>query len=286
MIIKSNNIDILYKKILKEILDKGKPITARGLLFRELQFQHLILTNPRSRIIQNPTRKLAKRFMAAEFIWIMSGQCSLDMIGYYNKNMKLFSDNGIDLHGAYGPRLRHWGIPRGDVDQLESCLQRLRDDIYTRQAVIVIIDPAIDFTVRTKDIPCNDILQFMYRDNKLNLACYVRSNDAMLGFPYDIHHWTMLQELFASILNVELGIYHHIVGSLHLYLNDLNKAKKIANTNDFTHESMPAMLKHYDLSIFDELKVTEKQYREDDILSLNGLNSYWQSYIQNIVKRV
>ncbi len=48
-----------------------------------------------------------------------------------------------------------------------------------------------------------------------------RSNDAFLGLSHDIFSFTMLQEIVARTLSVEVGTYKHAVGSLHL--NDRNR---------------------------------------------------------------
>lgn len=270
----SSNIDVLYQKIIEEIKIDGTDCTARGLEFRELLFSHLILTNPRARIIQNPRRKISKKFMIAEFIWIMTGENSVDMISKYNKNMAQFSDDGEILYGAYGPRLRNWN----GYDQIKGCLKRLQKDSGTRQAVIVILDPARDFLVETKDIPCNDLLQFFIRENKLHMATYVRSNDVLLGIPYDIFHWTILQELFANILDVELGEYHHFVGSLHIYKKDFEKLYSCLNF-EIPHIDMEKMPKEEDLSILDRLKLYFF-YKNRNTIDLTLLpNSYWKSFV-------
>ena len=49
------------------------------------------------------------------------------------------------------------------------------------------------------------------------MATYMRSNDAYVGLPHDIFAFTMLQELIARSIDAELGSYHHMAGSLHLY---------------------------------------------------------------------
>lgn len=282
-IIKHSTLDDIYKNSIARILEEGESVTARGLSFQECRFQHLILTNPRARIIENPERKLSKRFAMAEFIWIMSGKCNLAQIEFYNKRMREFSDDGFTLSGAYGPRLRHWRLQRGDIDQLSNCLQRLKNDIYTRQASIVILDPALDFVQKSKDVPCNNYLQFMFRENKLDLAVYVRSNDLFLGFPYDIFEWTMLQEIFACALNVELGEYHHIVGSLHIYNQDIEKANKIllCEVNPIPMTHMPH---DTNLSIIDDLAKFEEEYRLNNNLSILK-NEWWTEKARWIEKR-
>lgn len=274
----SDNIDDLYKKSIVEILSQYSIVEARGLKFKEVLFPHLILTNPRARIIQNSARKISKKFMMAEFIWIMSGSEDVEMISHYNKNIVQFSDDEKVFHGAYGPRLRMWEYTENYdhkyYDQLSGCLEKLKNDHGTRQAVMIILNPGIDFTVKTKDIPCNDLLQFFIRDNKLHMSCYVRSNDLNWGFPYDVFHWTMLQELYAGILGVELGEYHHIAGSFHIYDKDLEKMDLISRCQ-VNQIEMPKMPKYTDLHILTTLNNFEKEIRIYQKPIIKVFDSYW-----------
>jgi len=274
-----DSIDLLYRDLAYEILHNGEDVTARGLKFKEIRFIHAILNDPLNRIVTNPSRQISKKFAMAEFIWMMNGQDDLEMISYYNRRMKNFSDDDKILHGAYGPRLRNWPI-EGEtfgLDQIGDCLGRLQRDIYTRQAVIVILNPGRDFTVRTKDIPCNDLLQFMYREHRLDLACYVRSNDLLWGVPYDIFHWTMLQELFAKILKVPVGRYHHFVGSMHIYEKDYGKFGEIIRNTPMT-KGMPEMPPHDDLSILKKLAQAEKSHR-CGLKTKVSLPDYWKNLL-------
>jgi thymidylate synthase len=86
----------------------------------------------------------------------------------------------------------------------------------SRRAALQIYD-ARDLAQEHKDVPCTCTLQFFVRDGRLEMATYMRSNDAYLGLPHDVFAFTMLQELVARSLGVEVGVYRHMVGSLHLY---------------------------------------------------------------------
>ena len=48
----------------------------------------------------------------------------------------------------------------------------------------------------------------------------MRSNDIWTGFPYDVFSFTAFQTMLAFKLNVGIGEYTHIAGSLHLYERD------------------------------------------------------------------
>ena len=66
-------------------------------------------------------------------------------------------------------------------------------------------------------MPCTLGYRFLIRQGRLEMHTSMRSQDLWLGFPYDIFATTLLQELMAGWLGVEVGEYHHHVDSLHLY---------------------------------------------------------------------
>lgn len=143
------------------------------------------------------------------------------MITFYNKRYSQFSDNGVDLYGAYGKR-----IFNEINNQWENIIKKLQEDSESRQAVISIFEPK-DLTVVSKDIPCTCHIQYFIRKNKLNCIVTMRSNDIIWGTPYDVFNFTMIQEILANVLNVELGEYLHFVGSLHIYERHYNLGKKV-----------------------------------------------------------
>lgn len=70
----------------------------------------------------------------------------------------------------------------------------------------------------------------------------MRSNDVMLGMPYDIFLFTMLQEMAATTLKCEMGAYHHQVGSLHLYEHQFGMAREILKAKPTIFDSMAPMM--------------------------------------------
>lgn len=55
------------------------------------------------------------------------------------------------------------------------------------------------------------------RKGKLEWTQVMRSNDLVLGLPYNLVQFTSMQEILASWLNVDVGSYNHISDSLHIY---------------------------------------------------------------------
>lgn len=243
-----DSVEESYSELLKALLNEGKEVSPRGQLTREITPACITIKNPTKRIISSKARKLNYGFMCAELTWMLSASNSVDFIGHYNSIWKMFSDDGVTLNGAYGKRIFNWdcgirreqGIDKDEngenkefiqynwvtVNQFEDAYQQLKEDEFTRQATIVLFDPYKDYQ-KTKDKPCTNLMRFIIRDNKLQMRVFMRSNDIIKGYPYDIFNFTMFQEIMAGMLGIEVGEYVHMVDSFHLYESDFELAKNI-----------------------------------------------------------
>jgi thymidylate synthase len=113
------------------------------------------------------------------------------------------------------------------VNQLPIIVERLREDPDTRQAVITLWDPEFDAHGGKKDHPCTSLFNFRIRDGKLNMSTFMRSNDAIHGWTFDLIQFSMLMQSIASSLQVGVGTYSHHVGSFHIYEPHWNIANAI-----------------------------------------------------------
>ncbi|HKB47282.1 MAG TPA: thymidylate synthase, partial [Ktedonobacterales bacterium] len=125
--------------------------------------------------------------------------------------------------GGYGPRLRNWS----GVDQVREVVHTLRRSPESRQAVIVLFDPARDNTA-SRDIPCNNWLRALVRQGRVDVSVALRSNDIMWGFSgIDTFAWSVLQELIAHATSTDLGTTSYFIDSLHLYERHYARAERI-----------------------------------------------------------
>lgn len=208
--------------ILGDLKRYGEKSAPRGFEIVEIENANIIITNPRNRIITCPERKFNAAYAFGELAWYLSGSNDVDQISYYSKFQKNCSDDGKTLNSAYGARI--FGIHNEDefvefykkieFDQWKNCVNKLKEDKDSRQAIIHLHTPN---DKKTKDEVCTLTLQFLIRNNKLNMITTMRSNDVVLGFTYDVFAFTFMQELMANELGVGLGIYCHNVGSMHIY---------------------------------------------------------------------
>lgn len=215
MHITDNTADNLYRRVLGALLKHGHDAAPRDQATKELVGVQLRLTDLDYNIIRHPERRLNYHFMVAEWLWILLGMNQANMILPYNKNLVLFVNEWGSFDGAYGPKV---------VEQWAYVLQTLREDPQSRQAVINIWR---ERPRKSPDIPCTLSLQFLLRDNGLNLVVTMRSNDAWLGLPYDLFVFTQLQRYLAMQLGVPVGEYVHNAGSLHLYQQHWEKAQQV-----------------------------------------------------------
>ncbi|MEU6020684.1 thymidylate synthase [Micromonospora sp. NPDC047134] len=232
----------LFTAACQAVLLNGRVVCPRDLTTTEVIGAHLCLTNPRRRLVDvAPARVINPAFAVAEALWILSGSDD-PWIFDYNDRLRIYADDGV-LRGAYGPRLRRWD---GQIDQLDAVRQQLLRDRDSRRGVIQLYDPSRDHR-GYRDVPCTLGYRFFIRDGRLIMHTSMRSQDLWLGFPYDIFTTTLIHELMAGWLGVELGEYHHHVDSLHLYADNAEAAAASLQGTEGTAELSPVAVPWPDL---------------------------------------
>lgn len=236
-----DNPTTLYKEILDKLYKEGDELSPRGKLIKELRPVSIEYTNPYNRTTFLATRRINPFFQLAESFQIISGINDAKWLSMFNANMINFSDDGKTYNAFYGERLRHWGnnSPKGvlsekALDQLYDVYKRILEDKDTRQAMAAIGNPTFDNyeylnVEKGKDIACNLYITFKVRNNKLHMVVFNRSNDLHWGaMGANIVQFSTIQETMCSWLrnsgkeefnNLELGSYHQIADSLHIYMD-------------------------------------------------------------------
>jgi thymidylate synthase len=192
---------------------------------------------PRERVLFSPARDANPFFHLMESLWILAGRQDVEFLSKFNSNIASFSDDGVTFHAPYGHRLRrHFTrvsfeqpgtqgaepIPHYErVDQIAETITLLTAEADTRRAVMAIWDPVADCNMESKDIPCNDLIMFKIRDERLDMTVSCRSNDAVWGaFGANAVQFSMLQEFIAAACGVQVGVYVQISDSMHVYTDN------------------------------------------------------------------
>ncbi len=261
---------------IEAVLDRGEPVSPTKGPNRELRGITLQLTNARARLSRSESR--GKVFSAlGELFWYLSGSNATAQITHYISQYSKYDEGGI-VFGGYGPRLR------GDADQLAAVINLLRERPTSRRAVIQLFDRE-DLLEPHADVPCTCTLQFLNRQEGLDLIVYMRSNDVFIGLPHDVFCFTMIQELVARCVGTDLGQYIHVAGSLHLYDENEEGARRFLNDGYFETKQMPPMPGPNPMMDVADILATEAQLREGaDPLSVKlPSNEYWADLARLLV---
>lgn len=201
---------------LQDTLRYGRKVAPRGMPVLE-RLAPQVRFDGASSLIYHPLRDLNYRFAVAEWLWMLAGSDLVEPLARFNSQMRKFSDDGVHLAGAYGPRI---------VEQLRYVVETLRRDPDSRQAVIEIWRPAPG---PSKDIPCTLSVAFYLRGGKLESVWTMRSNDLWLGLPYDAYTFSRIASAIAGELGAEVGELVVTAGSSHLYEQHWAAAEAVVN---------------------------------------------------------
>lgn len=269
MQIVAQTLDDLLRETYNALLEAGDGVTASKGSFLELRGATLRLANPRSRLSRSYHRGRAFSSLG-ELCWYLAGSESTEFIEHYISAYREADEDG-SIPSAYGPRFRG----EEPNDQLRRITELLRAKPTSRRAVVQLFDRR-DLLFEHAEVPCTCTLQFLARDGKLELLAMMRSSDAFLGLPHDVFAFTMLQELVARDLDLELGEYVHFAGSLHLYDDHHAPAREFLREGMQSLESMPPMPVGDPWPAVEQLLVREESIRTGLTRDPRALDSgYW-----------
>lgn len=277
MHITADSLDDLLRDVYSELLTSTEVVSATKGTNIERFGALLVLTNPRARLSRSELKGTLFSCLG-ELCWYLSASDDLDFIQHYIPNYKDYSDDGETIYGAYGPRFYK---TQNDIDQISRICNLLTEKPSSRRAVIQLFD-ADDLTEDHLDVPCTCTIQCVIRDRSLSMLVYMRSNDAYKGLPHDIFSFTMLQEILARKLGVDIGEYKHAVGSLHLYDDSRDLAETYLKGGWHENICMPSMpIENPDKSI-ETLLHYEKIVREKSHYESipKELDPYWADLIR------
>jgi thymidylate synthase len=223
----------IYHKQLSYLLNQGEHQSVRGRHTVEILDAVTEIHQPWHPCILIPSRRWNPWLALSEGLWILAGRSDVQGLLPYNSHIVEYSDNGETLYGAYGKRI---------YNQIDYVIERLKNDPNDRRAVLQIWDALSDehesrvamgdLTVASKDPPCNNLVYFKLRSNRLHMTVINRSNDIHYGlYAVNIPTFQMLQQYIAGRLGVRVGYQTHLSNSLHVYTDDARANTITQNMN-------------------------------------------------------
>lgn len=207
------NADEAYKGVLDYILTEGETFDDTTAVFN----CGFYIDNPSDNHIKDEQRNWKLEYAEAEWEWYLSGDPSIDKLGdLYGKVPPIWermcnSDRVVNSN---------YGFQWQRNNQIDYVVGKLRENKKTRHAAISIYDCKEHHLYRN-DTPCTYAVQFTVINNKLCMSVYMRSNDIWYGFCNDQYQFSMLQQLVAERLSMDIGWYYHHAHNMHLYNHQL-----------------------------------------------------------------
>jgi len=168
------------------------------------------------------TKKLHLRSIVHELLWFLSGDTN---IGYLKDNgvsiWDEWADDNGDLGPVYGHQWRHWPSRKGEIDQIATLLDMIRNTPDSRRLIVSAWNPADVPDMALP--PCHTLWQVRIAGGKLHLQLYQRSADMFLGVPFNIASYALLQHMIAHVTGYEPGDFIHTMGDAHIYSNHMEQ---------------------------------------------------------------
>lgn len=251
-----------YLDLMKEILECGTPKgdrTGTGTLSvfgRQMRFDlgagFPLLT----------TKKLHLKSIIHELLWFLDGDTN---IRYLNENGVTIWDEWAtgtgDLGPLYGKQWRSWPTKDGGtIDQISLLIDALKKNPNSRRHIVsawnveYLPDESMSPQENVKQgrmalAACHTLFQFYVANNKLSCMLMARSQDYLLGTPFNIASYALLTHMIAQQCDLDVGDFVWTGGDVHLYNNHLDQAKLQLSREP---KSLPTLsIKRKPESIFD-----------------------------------
>jgi len=210
--------DVIYKKLLKNILKDGIEDTNKrtGHKTKAIPGATFSTDIEKDGFPLLTLRKVPIRAFVAEQIWFISGaRKPADFLREYTKIWDVFTNPNDVVTVAYGYRWRKFF----GRDQLGLLIKHLKKDPSSRHGVIVTWDPGSDGLggIKRANVPCPYTFTINVIGGRVHMHNIVRSNDVILGLPFDVAGFALLQTIIAQELGFKPGIYTHTISNAHIY---------------------------------------------------------------------
>jgi thymidylate synthase len=235
------NFDKIYRTAIEHVYTQGEDVYSErtGVSTKALP-GYTFDMNPSHGFPLLTLRKIPVKLFVAEVVWMITGKKHLEFLRRYTKVWDEFAEDDGTVQAAYGHRWRNYF----GRDQLIDLITHLHEEPSSRQAVVMMWDPATDGlrAPKRKNVPCPFTWVGNIIGGKFNLHLIIRSNDMMLGNPHDTAGFALLQAIIAQELGVEVGKFTLSISHAHIYGNHFEQAEELLTREDHVHDEIMCKL--------------------------------------------
>jgi len=173
------------------------------------------------------TKKMYWKSLLHEVLWYLSGENHIRNLRQHTKIWDAWADENGVLETAYGNYWRHFPSAKKDkngnwvvkeVDQIQYVIDEIKRNPNSRRLVISAWEPGNATT--SKLPPCHYTFVFNVNDGKLNCHLTQRSGDVALGIPFNLAAYSLLTQVIAQQVGLNLGQFAHTIVDAHIYIGE------------------------------------------------------------------
>ena len=123
--------------------------------------------------------------------------------------LQLLDPNEKGFDYDYGSRLAR-------NNQINVAIEKLRDTPTTRRAILT--TRVIPDDLFNQHTPCLQVVEFLARNNQLDMTCFFRSHDVRDAYPANVYGLHALQKYVASDVGIKTGTLTTMSCSAHYYV--------------------------------------------------------------------
>ena len=183
------------------------------------------------------TKKLHWKSIVHELLWFLSGETNVRYLQEHGVSIwNEWATEAGELGPLYGFQWRSWPTKDGGaIDQIQALIDGIKRNPNSRRHIVCAWN--VEYLPLESATPqdnvrqgrmalaaCHTLFQFYVANGKLSCMLLARSQDYLLGTPFNIASYALLTHMVAQQCELEVGEFIWTGGDVHLYSNHLEQA--------------------------------------------------------------
>ncbi len=215
------------------------------------------------------TKKVKYESIVRELLWFLNGSTNIhdQDLTKHTPIWDAWAKPDGSLGPIYGYQWRKWEKfePKGDgkyqvthIDQVKRVIETIKTNPKDRRLIVSAWN--VSDLDRMALPPCHLLFHFNVMGDRLDCLMYQRSCDLALGVPYNIASYATLIHMMALETNLTPGIFTHVYGDTHVYLNHLDGIKEQMTRKPYPLPTLTINPKPFDELTVDEFRLENYQH--------------------------
>jgi len=227
-----------YLNLIRNIIAKGEKRNTRNADTVSLFGQRLEFNIIEDGFPLLTTKRVFWRGVVEELLWFLRGETDAKKLA--EKGVHIWDANStrefLDSRGLtyeegmcgpiYGYSWRKWGAcyPDGNngIDQLKDVIEQLQNNPTSRRMILSAWNPSQNDEMCLP--ACHTLYQFYKNENGISVQLTARSQDTILGTPFNIASTALLATILGHLFEVPVERVIICMGDAHVYVSHIQNA--------------------------------------------------------------